>query len=342
MRIPLPIAAPRKDSFSDPDRVVLAADVGGTKTNMALVRRDGMKFTQLAFHTYASSEFNSPTEIIEDFTERTNHSFQTISLAIAGPVYKQVVQATNLPWAISAAAIRATIGIEDVYLINDLEANAYGLGVLGPENFRVIHKGDPDPEGNAALISPGTGLGEAGMYWDGSNLHPFATEGGHCDFAPQTELDSEVLEYLQRNLDHVSWERLVSGPGIETIFKFYAEIKGMDIPEELREPLNQGKAGPLISERAASGECKICKHTIDLFLRYVAEESGNLILKFKATGGLFIGGGIIPDIMDQLDLDSFLYYLQNSGRMEKLLRRVPVTVILNDKAALLGAAFYGF
>ena len=342
MKYPLPIATPRKDSFTDPDRIVLAADVGGTKTNMALIRRDGIKFEEIVSFTYASSEFNSPTEIIGDFTAKSKTKFDTISLAIAGPVYKQVVQATNLPWAISAAAIRSSTGIEEVYLINDLEANAYGLGVLGPENFRMIHEGDPEPEGNAAMISPGTGLGEAGMYWDGSHLHPFATEGGHSDFAPQTELDVEMLHYLQRNLNHVSWERLVSGPGIETIFKFYAEVKGMEVPPEIGESIKKGKAGPLISARAAEGKCRICQHTIDLFLRYVAEEAGNLILKYNATGGLFIGGGIIPDLIHQLDLDSFLHYLQNSGRMEKLLRRVPVTIVLNEKAALLGAAFYGF
>ena len=340
--MPVKIAYPRTTSFQDPGRIVLAADVGGTKTNMALFRREGMKFEELHSHTYASSDFNSPTEIIEDFTSRAGQSFDTISLAIAGPVYKQVVQATNLPWAISAAAIRATTDVEEVYLLNDLEANAYGLGVLEPDDFRVIYNGDPNPEGNAALISPGTGLGEAGMYWDGHALHPFATEGGHCDFAPQTNLDVEMLHYLQRHLDHVSWERLVSGPGIETIMKFYAEIKHMEVPSDIQQAMHAGKAGPLISEYAAAGKCTTCQHAIDLFLRYLAEEAGNLILKFNATGGLYIGGGIVPDIMDQLDLDTFLHYQQNSGRMEKLLRKVPVTVVMNEKAALLGAAFYGF
>ncbi len=342
MRTPLPIAYPRKDSFQNPDKIVLAADIGGTKTNMALFRREGINFEELISHTYPSASFDSPTKIIDDFSAHAGISFDSISLAIAGPVYKQAVQATNLPWGISAEEIRSNSGIEEVFLLNDLEANAYGLGVLKPEDFVTIAEGDPEPEGNVALISPGTGLGEAGMYWDKKYLHPFATEGGHCDFAPQTELDIEMLKFLQRNLDHVSWERLVSGPGIETIFKFYAEVKKMPIPEPIREALASGSAGPVISASAAEGSCKICEATIDLFLRYLAEESGNLILKYNATGGLFIGGGIVPDIMDQLDLDRFLHFLRNSGRMEKLLRKVPVTVVLNEKAALLGAAFYGF
>ena len=192
-----------------------------------------------------------------------------------------------------------------------------------------------------ALISPGTGLGEAGLYFDGSALHPFATEGGHCDFAPQTPLDFEVLNFLQRELDHVSWERLVSGMGIENLFNFFSQVKKMDVPEELRNAPPKGM-GPIISRLAAEGDCPICMETMHMFLRYLAEESGNLILKYKATGGLFIGGGIVPDILDQLDLETFLHYLQNSGRMEGLLRRVPVVVILNEEAALYGAAFYGF
>ncbi|MCA6074253.1 glucokinase [Fulvivirga sedimenti] len=342
MHTRLSIAYPRQNSFKNPEKIVLAADIGGTKTNMALFRHTDLEFEELISHTYPSSSFNSPTEIIDDFSERAGISYDAISLAIAGPVYKQSVQATNLPWGINALEIQKKTGIAEVYLINDLEANAYGLGVLKPEDFVCIHEGDPEPEGNVAMISPGTGLGEAGMYWDKKYLHPFATEGGHCDFAPQTELDIEILKFLQRNLDHVSWERLVSGPGIETIFKFYAEEKKMTIPDPIREALSRGSAGPLISKYAAEGQCRICEATIDLFLRYLAEESGNLILKYNATGGLYIGGGIVPDIMDQLDLDRFLHFLQNSGRMEKLLRRVPVTVVLNEKAALLGAAFYGF
>jgi glucokinase len=192
-----------------------------------------------------------------------------------------------------------------------------------------------------ALISPGTGLGEAGLYYDGRALHPFATEGGHCDFAPQTPLDFEMLNYLQRDLDHVSWERLVSGMGIENIFNFFASVKKMAVPDELKDAAPKSM-GPVISRLAAQGDCPICEETMHLFLRYLAEESGNLILKYKATGGLFIGGGIVPDILDQLDVETFLHYLQNSGRMEGLLRRVPVVVILNEQAALYGAAFYGF
>ncbi len=180
------------------------------------------------------------------------------------------------------------------------------------------------------------------MYFDGTNFHPFATEGGHCDFAPQNELDVEMLHYLQRNYDHVSWERLISGPGILHIFQFFRYVKKMEVPAWLDEAMEAGELGHAISKGAMEDSCEVCQATIDLFLRYLAEESGNLILKFKATGGLYIGGGIVPDLIGELDVASFLRYLQNSGRMEHLLKQVPVSVIMNEKTALLGAAFYGF
>jgi glucokinase len=281
-------------------------------------------------------------DIISKFKEMGKEEFHSVSLAIAGPVYKGKAHGTNLPWDVESESIQKAFDIEEVYLLNDLEANAYGLSGLEGDDFLHLYDGDPESVGNVAIISPGTGLGQAGMYFDGNYFHPFATEGGHCDFAPQNDLDIEVLKYLQRNWDHVSWERLISGPGILHIFQFFRYVKKMKVPSWLDEAMEAGELGHAISKGALEDSCDVCQATIDLFLRYLAEESGNLILKYKATGGLFIGGGIVPDLIDELDTTSFLRYLQNSGRMEHLLKQVPVTVIMNEKTALLGAAFYGF
>ncbi len=340
--MPLPIAHPRPSSFQHAQKIVLAADVGGTKTNMALFRLEDGKMKMLREFTFKSAAHNSMEDMILKFRDQGNEEFHSVSLAIAGPVYKGKAHGTNLPWDVEDAGIRKAIGLDEVYLINDLEANAYGLSALEEEDLCRLYPGDPEATGNVAIISPGTGLGEAGMYFDGRNYHPFATEGGHCDFAPQNELDVEMLHYLQRNWDHVSWERLISGPGIVHIFEFFRYVKKLEVPSWLDEAMERGDLGHAISKGAMENSCDVCQATIDLFLRYLAEESGNLILKYKATGGLFIGGGIVPDLINELDLESFLRYLQNSGRMEHLLKQVPVTVIMNEKTALLGAAFYGF
>ncbi len=340
--MPLPIAYPRQTSFRREDKIVLAADVGGTKTNMALFRFRGGRMEVLREHTFKSASHNSMEDMILKFRAQGEEVFHSVSLAIAGPVYKGKAHGTNLPWDVEDAVLRKAIDVEEVYLLNDLEANAYGLSGLENEDLVKLYPGDPAATGNAAIISPGTGLGEAGMYFDGRYYHPFATEGGHCDFSPQNELDIEMLTYLQRNWDHVSWERVISGPGILHIFEFFRYVRKMPVPSWLDEAMEQGNGGLAISKGALEDSCEICQATIDLFLRYLAEESGNLILKYKATGGLFIGGGIVPDLIGELDLELFLHYLQNSGRMEHLLKQVPVTVIMNEKTALLGAAFYGF
>lgn len=338
----LPIAYPRHTSFQQKDKIVLAADVGGTKTNMALFCLTDGKAKILREHTFRSAVHNSMEDMILKFRSMGSEVFHSVSLAIAGPVYKGTAHGTNLPWDVRDADIRATVGVEEVYLLNDLEANAYGLSALEADDLRSLYPGDAQATGNVAIISPGTGLGEAGMYFDGNHYHPFATEGGHCDFSPQNDLDIEMLKYLQRNWDHVSWERVISGPGIVHIFEFFRYVRKMEVPAWLDEQIEHGNAGLAISKGALEDSCEICQVTIDLFLRYLAEESGNLILKYKATGGLYIGGGIVPDLIDELDLELFLHYLQNSGRMEHLLKQVPVTVIMNEKTALLGAAFYGF
>lgn len=318
---------------------VLAADVGGTKTNLALYQRidNGIKLIRTA--SYVTANHPSFENIVNTFLQ-TNEQIRSLCVGFAGPVINNVALGTNLPWGIDGHAVSKTFGIDHVFIINDLEANAYGLAALSPDELFVLNKGYESLKGNAAIISPGTGLGEAGLYWDGTSLHPFATEGGHCDFYPREDIDVELFNYLKKTYKRISWERLLSGSGIHTIFNFMTEVKQLSVPDWMMERMQSKDPAQVISEAAEKGE-KIALETYHLFLRYLAEEAANLTLKIKATGGLFIGGGIVPKILPLLNTQEFLSDYLHCGRMNSLLEKVPVYVILNDKTAMLGAAYFG-
>jgi glucokinase len=221
-----------------------------------------------------------------------------------------------------------------------MEANAYGLAALQDKDFETLMYGSKI-RGNAALISPGTGLGEAGMFWDGSHYHPFACEGGHCDFSPRNELDIKVLQYFRKKYEHVSWERLLSGPGILDLYLFLRQISGKKEPEWLRNEMSKGNPSATITGTAMEGKDSVCVETLDTFIRFLAIEAAQLALKYKATGGIYIGGGILPKIITGINREIFYNNFVQSGRLNALLEMVPVKVILNEKTALLGAAYYG-
>ncbi|HUH45572.1 MAG TPA: glucokinase, partial [Arenibacter sp.] len=235
--------------------------------------------------------------------------------------------------------IHRGLHIPSVSLINDMEANAYGLAALPEEDFDTLKYG-PNIPGNAALISPGTGLGEAGLFWDGSHYHPFASEGGHCDFSPRNDSDVEIWQYFEQKYGHVSWERLISGPGIFDMYLLLRRVSGVKEPQWLKEKLAKEDPSAVISETALDGKDSICTEAMELFIRFLAIEAAHLALKFKATGGIYIGGGILPKIIKRINREIFYANFVQSGRMNSLLQMVPVKVILNEKTALLGAAYY--
>jgi len=332
----VPLALP-KHSSSTPVNTVLAADVGATKTNLANFKSSGEDLSVVKENTYVTKNFPDIEKMIADFLSNQNIP-DRIVLGVAGPVLNGKVKITNLSSEIDGANISARFKQTPVSLINDLEATAYGLAVLEEKDIHVIHTGEP-VTGNIAIIAPGTGLGEAGMYWDEEACHPFPSEGGHCDFAPRTALDTELFHYLQKKYGHVSWERLISGPGIAAIYDFLHQEKGREEPTWLSKKMKDANKSIVVTENAANAA--ICKETMEFFIRYLAWESGNLVLKFKATGGLFIGGGIIPEIVNTMDKKVFIDQFSDFGRFKPFLQRVPVKVILNEKTAMLGAAYYG-
>ena len=332
----IPIAF--KNTSLNDRQTILAADIGGTKTNVALYNADDKGLTITREKRYVSASYPSLTDIIHDFCG--NSLPGRIAAAVAGPVIDGKSKLTNLPWMLDSAAISSDLKIP-VCFINDLEATAYGLAGLKDEERTTLAAGDAGAKGNIAILAPGTGLGEAGLYWDGQRYHPFATEGGHSDFAPRTKEDVEIFYYLQKQYGHVSWERVVSGMGIVNIFRFLTENRKEQIPEWLSERLKDEDRAAVISQSALRHEDLVCAETMELFVRYMATEAASLVLKLMATGGLYLAGGIPPKILPLLQTNGWSKNFDNNGRMHDLSDRIPVHVVLNDKMALQGAAYYG-
>lgn len=329
----IPISFPLKNPLPE-GGALLAADVGGTKTDMALFVMENGRPALKEEHRYASTQWDSLVGMARDFCGKTALP-RRMSISFAGPVKQGKAQGTNLPWDIDSQAIRQQLDMETVFLINDLEANCYGLAALEEKDLELIHPGENPEPGNAAVISPGTGLGEGGLYWDGQAYRPFATEGGHAHFAPRHELDWRLFNYLAEQYGHVSWERVVSGMGITNIFRFLKDVEHMEPPASLEHV-----EAPAISRAAAAGS-PISQQALNLFFRYLAWEAANMVLKFKATGGIYIGGGIVPKIWNEAHRDIFNEHFFVVGRLASLVKAAPVTLILNQKTALLGAGWYG-
>jgi glucokinase len=314
--------------------MLLAGDIGGTGSRLGLFDlRDGRPLGT-AVETYSSAEHARLEDIVAKFLTAHPGQITHACFGIAGPVQDGEVITPNLPWHIRATTLASALKLPRVTLINDLEANAYGATVLDESEFETLQAGTPDPQGNAGIISAGTGLGEAGFYYDGTRLRPFASEGGHVTFAPQDELQDEMLRHLRKRFGHVSYERVLSGPGLVNIFEFFQATGRGEAPEELATHL-QASA---ISHAALDGTSSRAALALDLFAAIYGAEAGNLALKMKATRGVLIGGGIAPKILSKLREPSFMAAFLDKGRMRSLLKRIPVRVILNDQCALLGAA----
>lgn len=302
--------------------MILAGDIGGTNTRLALV--DGDPRAPEGFEIYPSAAHSSLEEIVSAFLATHPATPAAAAFAIAGPVRDGRVQVTNLAWSVDGKSLASALGLDRVLLLNDLEANAWGLAALDADDFHVLNRGRPGATGNAAVCSAGTGLGEAGLYWDGAKHHPFACEGGHTDFAPLTKQEEGLREFLAAQYDHVSYERVCSGPGLVNIYSYLAGSCSLDAPE--------------ISQRALDGTDETAVAALDMFVGIYGAESGNLALKLMATGGVYLGGGIAPRILVKLEDGSFMRTFTAKGRFAELLAGIPVRVILNDRTALMGAA----
>jgi glucokinase len=315
---------------------VVAGDIGGTKTRLAVAEVIGNHVRVEREVSYPSRDFSTFEALLVEFlkdTQAPDHA----AFGIAGPVQGRTVRVTNLPWYIDADVLQQRFGFKHCTLLNDLEATACGLPALGAEDLLTLQPGEADACGNAAIIAAGTGLGEAGLYWDGQRHHPYATEGGHTSFSPQNDLDMDLLRYLQHLHGHVSWERVVSGMGLPDLHDFLRVYRKSVVPQWLGEEMRTDAAAA-ISRAALAGSDDICIETMNCFVGLYGAEAGNLALKTMSRGGLYVGGGIAPRILPLLQGDIFMSAFLNKGRMRPLLEAMPVRVILNDRVALYGPA----
>jgi len=316
----------------------LVGDIGGTKTVLALAEIDGDAVLISSERRYPSREFASLDEVVGCFQADTGESCDRGAFAVAGPVSGDRSSITNLPWELDARTLERSLGLRVARLLNDLEAVAWGIPALGAKDLEVLYPGETEVAGNACVVAAGTGLGEAGLYWDGARHHPFPTEGGHSDYAPSDEREFALLEYLKARYGRVSWERVVSGMGISNIYEFLAQLCGAAIPEPLRLALAAGDAGAEIAAGAQDGGCTLCADAMGLFVTLYGREAGNMALKHLALGGVYLGGGIAPKNLPLLRGPAFLRAFFDKGRMEPLMRRMPVKVILEERVPLMGAA----
>lgn len=316
---------------------VLSGDIGGTKTRLAIASVAGVSVTIVREVEFPSSAYASFETLLAEFLADGEIPARA-AFGVAGPVSGRTVQATNLPWKIDADQLQRRFGFGSCTLLNDLEATAYGLPALGSADLLTLQQGAADSTGNEAVIAAGTGLGEAGLFWDGKRHLPFATEGGHASFAPANTLEFALLRHLQQQHQHVSWERIVSGMGIVSLHEFLRQYRRVDVPDWLLGQMQSGDQAAAISNAALAGTDPVCIETMDCFVRLYGAEASNLALKVMSRGGIYLGGGIAPKILPLLQGGNFLEAFLNKGRMRHLLEAMPVSVILNDRAALYGPA----
>jgi len=320
--------------------MILAGDIGGTNARLAVFDVLDGRFSLISASVFPSREYRSLDEIVSKFVRTANVHPHAACFGVAGPVRNGRVEASNLPWIIESKRLAEELDLKKALLINDLEANAWGIAFLDPADLVSLNQVKGTPVGNQAVISAGTGLGEAGMYWDGTKHLVFASEGGHADFAPRNELETELLRYLRVRFGHVSYERIVSGPGLVNVFNFLRDTgRGVE-PKWLADEMLHSDPAAAISRAAIDGKCGLSEQAIDLFVSIYGAEAGNLALKIMATGGIYLGGGIAPKMLPKLAGPLFMEGFLSKGRMQHLLEAIPVRVITNDKVALLGAARY--
>jgi glucokinase len=322
--------------------MILAGDIGGTKTTTALFEPQGDELRLVREETFRSQEHASLEEILGRFLR--GEKLRAACFGVAGPVIDGRCAATNLPWVMEETKLASATGAPRVKLLNDLEAMAFGMLFLKHDEIvRLNPQAGPRRDGNVAVIAAGTGLGEAMLFWDGENYHPIASEGGHVDFAPRTDQEIELLRYLRARLEgRVSYERLLSGPGVHTIYEFLRE-QGTppEAPAFAAELAAAADPSVLVSQAGIEGRDPLAVAALDLFCTLYGAEAGNLALKCLALGGVFVGGGIAPKILPALQRGSFLEAFCDKGRLSPLLESLPVAVGLNPRTPLIGAAHYG-
>ena len=313
--------------------MILAGDLGGTKTNLGLFDVQQGKLVRVALKRYTSHEYPGLQDIAKDFLSANGAKVTAASFGIAGPVVNNTVRATNLPWVVDGGAMARFLGLSRVRLLNDLEATAYGIRVMEPADLEVIYAGTPSPEATQVVIAAGTGLGEGILFWDGKQHVPIATESGHADFSPSTDQQADLWKFLKKRNDFVSAEIILSGRGFQNIHEFLSPYEKHPGFDPTTDP------APEITRRALAGECATCVATLNLWIEIYGSEAGNFALRALARGGIYIAGGIAVKVLPKLKEGRFVAAVRHKEKLEDFLSRIPITVVLNENCPLMGAAF---
>jgi len=318
--------------------MILAGDIGGTNSRLAFFDATNGRLKLVNEAIYPSRDYPGLEEIVSTFVRQDSGPVDAACFGVAGPVREGRAQISNLPWAVETSRLSTELKLSSTFLINDLEAMAWGIGALQTTDVVTLNVGSKNATGNRAVIAAGTGLGQAGMFWDGHQHQVFACEGGHTDFGPRNDLEIELLRYLLAKFGRVSYERVLSGPGLVNIYHFLRDTCRGDEPKWLAEAMTVGDPAAAISRAALEGKSPICEQALDIFVAIYGAETGNLALKILATGGIFLTGGIAPKILPKLSSSIFLNAFLDKGRMRPLVESMPVQVIVNENTGLLGAA----
>ena len=328
--------------------MILAGDVGGTKVHLALYRFEQAALQHVRDQKFSAPQYPDLQSIVREFLAvdgaqgpQNSDTIDAACFGVPGPVRKNVIRLTNLPWTLDSRQLARDLDIEHLFLINDLEANGYGINELSADQVFILSEGDSSQVGNRGLIAAGTGLGEGMMIWNGKSHIPMASEGGHTDFAPRNALEMELLQHLRAGLNgHVSWERVCSGIGLKNIYAFLRDVKKMEESSALRQRMQEEDPNSVIGELGESGENELCAKTLNIFVSVYGAEAGNLALKILAHGGIYVGGGIAPKVLKTMLSGAFMDAFCDKGRMHDLVTNMPVRIILESRAALMGAAAY--
>ena len=342
--------------------MILAGDIGGTKTQLALYDWTTERIEPLRVESFHSADYASLEEMLAEFLTPPKPlqaidqpeppleegpssappdsplTLEAACFGVAGPVFQNHSRTTNLPWVVDGPALSKQFDIRHVQLLNDLEAMAYGILLLRPDELVTLNAGTlPSHKQAIALIAAGTGLGESILFWDGSRYRPMPSEGGHTDFAPNSDQEIDLLRYLRGQYLHVSYERVLSGPGLLAIYEYLRDAKKNE-PTWLAEKIKAGDPAAEIAEAGLKGQAEIAKQALDLFASLYGAEAGNLALKAMAINGVYLGGGIAPKLLTKLKDGTFMKAFTNKGRYKRLMGQIPVYVVTNQHTGLLGAA----
>lgn len=322
-------------------RYILAGDIGGTKTTLAIYSIEAGEKPQQMFvvreASFPSTHYSGLEAVIKEFLQSGQEQVAASAFGIAGPVLDGEVITTNLPWRVTTVGVAQAVGCDQVRLMNDLEATAYGALFLPPDNIHTLNVGTPR-RGNCAVIAAGTGLGQAFLFWDGKRHRPVATEGGHADFAPRDEQETGLLHFLTKRYARVSYERLLSGPGLVNIFHFLDQALHKPVAPSVRERMRTEDHAAVVGEAGTTGLCATCEEAVDIFLSLYGAQAGNLALTVMGIGGVYVGGGIITKLLPRLTTSSFLRSFLAKGRYAQLMAEIPVYIILDPRTSQLGAA----